>query len=209
MPMAAIAGAVTCLLVGGCGGGARSDPAERPWTVAHPPSEPVRFVPGGLRTLASRRLPGIGRVSIIAKRYRFQGRLYFDIDYEVQRANGEADSSGARVEGRSPLSWSFGGSCGQGSSTAAIVVVGLLRDPEDEVLAYSRESAHRLWRASVPGYLHAGGVAVYTVLGQPPERIVVRTPAGRTVMDEALGRQRPVSCSGAGSLMFFEPKRKS
>ncbi|HTW42249.1 MAG TPA: hypothetical protein VMD79_08035 [Solirubrobacteraceae bacterium] len=166
----------------------------------------MRYLPGGLRTVARRPLPGVGHLSIVAKRYRFQRHVYLELDYRVERSDGAAGESGVRVEGTAPLSWTFGGYCAGAGADASVVVVGLLRDPRDSVLVYAHGRSRRLQTAPIPAYLQAGGVAAFTVLDQPPERIVVRTREGRTVMSEDLGRVGQTSCSGPSSLSYFVKK---
>jgi hypothetical protein len=196
-------GALAILLVGvalcgGCGGAARSlSPASEAV------SEPIRYLPGGRRVLASRRVPRIGKVSIIAKRYVFQGHVYLDIADEIEQPSGGGGGSGVRDEGRSPLSWSLSGYCPQAGGTAAVVVFGVLRASGDEVFAYSHQGPRRLWTVPIPAYLQAGGKAVYTVLTEAPERILVRAPSGGTVMDEALGTGGPTGCVSRGGIVYF------
>jgi hypothetical protein len=197
--LAAVTGLVT-----GCGGSsglssAHSSAASGP----APVSEPVHYLPGGLRTVASRPVPGVGRVSIVAERYRFQGRVYFELDYQFHEPGGASGGSGVRVEGHAPLSWTFGGECPRAGVHASVAVVGLLRVPGDIVLAYADHRAHRLRTAAIPAYFHPGGVAAYTVLSEPPEQILVRTTTGRTVMREELGHEGPTACRGPSSISYM------
>jgi len=153
-------------------------------------------------------VPGVGRVSIVAERYRFEGRVYFEVDYQFHEPGGASGGSGVRVEGHGPLSWSFGGECPRAGADASVAVVGLLRVPSDVVLAYADHRAHRLRTAAIPAYLRPGGVAVYTVLDEPPERVLVRTAAGRTAMSEQLGRQGPTRCHGQSTVSYFLSREK-
>lgn len=188
----------------GCGGGgaAGGHSAARTPVRDVPGGETVQYLPGGLRTIATHSLPGVGRVSIVTKRYRFQGHVYLDLDFKIEERGGATSESGVRVQGTGPLSWTFGGYCAHAGANAWVVAAGLLRDPRDSALLYTHGRPHRLQGAPIPAYLHAKGVAVYAVLDEPPERILVRTPRGRTVMSEDFGRQHRAHCSQSSSMSY-------
>jgi hypothetical protein len=149
---------------------------------------------------------GKGRLEMRAKRYRFQGHVYFALTDWVERPDGSGGGSDWRPEGDAPLSWTFGGDCYEARTNATVIVFGLLRAPRDTAVAYAARSPHRLRTAPIPASFHAGGVAAYAVLGEPPERVLVRTPAGQTVMDERLGHEGPTHCDGSGGLMYMRKK---
>jgi hypothetical protein len=172
-----------------------------------PVSEPVRYLPGGLRTVARTHVPGVGTILIRAKRYRFQGNTYFNLSDLVERPDGSGGGGDFRPEGRAALSWTFEGDCRRAGGNATIVVYGLLRAPADTALAYAAGVPHRLRTAVIPAGFHAGGAAAYAVLSAPPERIVVRTPAGRTVVDEDIGGEGgPTRCEGASTITYARKK---
>lgn len=191
-------------LATGCGSARRTSGGTR----GEAASEPVQYLPRGLQTVAGMPIPGGGRLLIRAEHYRFQGRVYAELGDWVQEADGAGGGSGGvRPEGNAPLLWAIDGHCAQGSRYATVAVYGLLRVRADTVFAYAAGRPHRLRTASVPGYLYPGGAAAYGVLGEPPERIVVRTPSGRAAMDEDLGREGPTLCEHQSSVMYLRSKR--
>jgi hypothetical protein len=192
------------LVVSGCGGSTRTV-LRSP---QHPVSHPIDYLPGGDRRVALVPAPGVGHLAIFAERYRFEGRIYLDIAYQFHERDGASGGSSVHTNTPGPLAWTFGGECAHAGGDASVAVVGLLRVPADTVLAYVHGGPRRLRTATIPAYLHPGGVAVYGLLGEPPERIVVRTPQGAVAMSEALGRQGPTRCTHEAGIMYFVKRAK-
>jgi hypothetical protein len=164
-------------------------------------------MPGSLRTVAVTRLPGGGgQLQMRANRYGFEGRVYFDLTDWIQRPDGSAGGSSWTPEGHAALSWTFAGDCAAAGRNATVVVFGLLRRAEDTAVAYAAGAPHRLRTAPIPASFHAGGLAAYAVLGEPPERILVRTPAGKIAIDERLSHEGPTRCKGPAELSYFRKK---
>jgi hypothetical protein len=69
------------------------------------------------------------------------------------------------------------------------ILYGLLRDSRDSVLARSSTGLVPLRRVPMPASLHAHGVLAYAALPAAPSEVVVRTPAGRTVLTASLSRR--------------------
>jgi hypothetical protein len=197
----ALAAGLAALAVSSCGGSTRAGHAPR--------SNPIDYLPGGDRRIAWQPVPGVGTLAIYAERYRFEGRVYLDLAYQFHEPGGASGGSSVHTNGAGLLSWTFGGECPRAGAIAAVAVLGLLRAPDDVVLAYAGHRFHRLHTASIPAYLHPGGVAAYAVLDEPPERLLVRTPTGRTVMSEQLERAGPTRCRTASSIMYLESRAKS
>lgn len=198
----AVISIAVCTLLVGCGGGSH----PRTTSAAQPVPEPVRYLPGGLGTIAAVDVPGAGRLVIRAKRYRFHGHVYFNLSDFLHERDGSGGGSDWRPEGHAPLAWTFDGQCPAAGKNATVIVYGLLRAPADTAFVYAAHAPHRMRTAAIPARFRAGGVAAYAWLGEPPERILVRTPAGKIAMDERLGREGPVRCDSSGGLIFLRKK---
>jgi hypothetical protein len=177
----ALAAGLAALAVSGCGGSTRTGHVPR--------SSPIDYLPGGDRRIAWQPVPGVGALAIYAERYRFEGRVHLDLAYQFHEPGGASGGSSVHADGAGLLSWTFGGECPRAGATASGAVHGLLR--------------------AIPSYLHPGGVAAYAVLDEPPERLLVRTPAGRTVMSEQLEHAGPIRCRAASSIVYLESRAKT
>ncbi len=79
------------------------------------------------------------------------------------------------------------------------ILFGLLRAPTDTVLARSPGSLQPFQRVRIPAGLHAHGVLAYIALAAVPSEVLVRTPAGKTVLTENLAhraREAKETCEG-------------
>ncbi len=68
------------------------------------------------------------------------------------------------------------------------IFYGLLEQPRDTVLAKIAGKLVPVLRVRLPRSLHAGGLLVYLASVTRPEQILVRSPSGKTVMNEDLSR---------------------
>lgn len=138
---------------------------------------PLRYLDGGPRTLVHGSVPGGPAFSIVAERYRFLGKIYFEFKVHVA----EAPGTGARGVG------SGGTFFGNGERPAFApeedfgceprfydIVYGLLKPPSASVVVDAGGVRTRLSNMAVPSYLHAGGVLAYGAFSAPPGDLVVK-----------------------------------
>lgn len=125
---------IVCLLTTGCGA---SRPGDRPLTSTLP-SDPVQFLPGGIETVARGRVQGAAGFSILAERYRFQRRTYFNLAANVREIGGGSQGTNFTPEPSKPLAWSTGQGCSP-SATMWTIVFGVLADSHDRAYA---DTAH-------------------------------------------------------------------
>ena len=150
---------------------------------------PVKYFPGGIRTLVQEAAPNGGPpFAIVAERYRFLGKVYFELKLRME-AIGEGGSEGAGSEifvgGPRPraLEWKIEEGCKPHPYT---ILYSLLKKPGDTVISRTG-TTFTPWRTvPIPAGLHAGGALVYTTLPEPPEEIIIRAPDGHTVAGEKL-----------------------
>jgi hypothetical protein len=153
---------------------------------------PLKFLPGGIRTLVRARVPGGPRFSIEAQRYRFLGHVYLDLKLHTAA---EGSSLGALELSSGPSSFPFrtlphspfvpeeSSGCTPGPYT---IVYGILKRPRDTVLARTAAGLQPLQEVAMPASLHAGGVLAYGVFLPPPSELVLLAPGGRTLLHESL-----------------------
>ena len=159
--------------------------------------EPLRFLPGGVRTLASGRSLGGSDFSIKGERYRFLGHVYFDLAAEVaERGSGEGGGAGSFSPQRSPgvFAWNTEEGCLANSRIGWSIVYGLLRGHGEKVYVRAGRHTRPLRVTAIPAVFHAGGRLAYIVLSQRPERVLVSAFNGRTVLNEATGLSAPQDC---------------
>jgi hypothetical protein len=144
------------------------------------------------RTIVSGSLPQGPSFSISGERSGFRNEVHFQLSVEVDT---EEASSGI-------TSFSGGaGSSGQKSSPFTLeihtgcqpheyaILYGVLTAPGDTVLVRVSGSLRPLRRVRIPASLHAHGVLAYIALPSLPSELLVRTPAGRTILTEKLTRR--------------------
>ena len=68
------------------------------------------------------------------------------------------------------------------------ILYGLLKQPRDTVLAKVAGKLVPVSSVRVPSSLHAGGLLIYLASVSRPEELLVRSPSGKTVMNEDLSR---------------------
>lgn len=165
---------------------------------------PLKYLPGGRRTLVHETAPNGPTFSIVSERYRFLGKVYFEVKLHVKEmpieegefAGGFIESTGSTVLGRIVLGTrrpvvepQVETGCRPQPYT---IVYGLLRARGDTVLVGTPPATLApLRKVTIPAYLHPGDVLVYAVLPGAPARLLVRAPGGRTVQDEPLEASPP------------------
>jgi hypothetical protein len=193
--------AIVCLLTSGCGA---AGPTDRALT-SHLPTEPVQFLPGGRDNLARGPVPGAAGFSLLAERYRFQHRTYFNLAVNVSEIGGGSQGTNFAPEPSKPLAWSTEQGCSP-SATMWTIVFGVLADPRDRAYAYTTHGRYRLQTATIPARFGSDGVAAYVGLPEEPIRILVMTDAGRTVMREQLEPTPPTRCQPGSSIIVLRKR---
>jgi len=165
---------------------------------------PLKYLKGGIRTLATGRIPNGPKFSIVAERYRFLGHVHLNLKVSVE----QSPRGGFFISGES----SGGGFIGPPGAGERLfkpeessgcqpqpydIVFGILERPRDSVLARTPAGLTALEKVKIPADLHAGGVLAYGVFTPPPSALVVRGPAGKTVATERLHTKGAVEqCEG-------------
>ncbi len=162
---------------------------------------PLRFLPGGIRTVASGKVPGGGpRFSIRAERFRFLGQvhLHFRVQIHEQGAFSEGLTGGFSVSVRSKLSAAFPYEEESGCAPHPWdIVFGLLEDAHDSVLAHTSAGPVALHAVRLPASLHAHGMFVYGVFSPPASAVTVRGPRGVPLGSEPLHTRELIErCEG-------------
>ncbi len=179
-------------------------------------THPLKYLPGGKRTLLSGQVPRGGlHFSILGERYRLFGRAYSRLtlttgtDLEPPAAGpaegakrfgeegGDEQEEGGPVEGSGgPLAMFVKSRMLLSSRTSTgcqpheySIFYGQLKKSRDTVLARVEGKLVSLHRVRIPASIHAGGVLVYLVSSGEPEEIVVRSPSGNTVVSENRSKQ--------------------
>jgi hypothetical protein len=152
---------------------------------------PLKYFPGGIRTLVNERVPSGPAFTIVGERYRFLGHVYFELKLHLEEF-GESELGGfSRSIGGAiiltprprALDWQIETGC---KPHPYAILYSLLKSPQDTVLARTA-GVLTAWRSvSIPASMHAGGVLVYTVLPAPPEELLIRAPDGKTIHSEKL-----------------------
>jgi hypothetical protein len=159
---------------------------------------PLKYLPGGKRTLVSGRTPQGPSFSIVGERYRLFGRIHTQLELRTGEGLSSSDDSeeeglnevvgeptGAPVKGTRPLDSEVSAACYPGEYS---IFYGLLRQPRDTVLAKIAGKLVPVLRVRIPSSLHAGGLLVYLASASRPEKLLVRSPSGKVLMDEDLSR---------------------
>jgi hypothetical protein len=169
---------------------------------------PVKYLPGGIRTLARGTVPQGPAFSIVAERYKFLGKIYLDfkahIAGEGEGLLGQVGAGGRSFSGvlggppprPSPFQPEESNGCHPHPYT---LLFGVLHAPRDTVLARTPSGLVALHKVAIPARLHAGGVLAYGAFSPPPTALIVRAPDGRTISAASLaeGSKRMVEqCEG-------------
>jgi hypothetical protein len=168
---------------------------------------PIKYAPGGIARLVHESLPQGPTFTIRAERFRKLGASYFELKAEVSepRLFGTGGVSGSLFGSESeaevgPPPGLLGhtirlGGLGEGGPFAPhssagcepqpyAIVYGLLKAPDDTVLARVSGKLVPLRKVAIPARLHAGGVLAYGAFSPMPSELLVRSPAGKTVGSE-------------------------
>lgn len=199
--LALVSGATT---VAGCGSGPTIVVRSRHTGFV---SEPVHYLSGGLQTVATVPVPGAVSASIVAKRYRFQGKVYFNLADNVHELDGGQGGGGFAPEGTKSLSWTMDGGCSIHPPGRWVIFYGLLRVAADQAFAYTAHRRYPLSVARIPSNFQAAGLAAYAVLSEPPIRVVVQTSAGGIVQREELEPSSKEPCHPGSIVMYFTKHR--
>jgi hypothetical protein len=143
----------------------------------------LKFLHNGIRPLVHGSLPGGPQFAIVGQAFHFFGRIHFALQVDITDQGGGGESaSGERPK---LFTWALYEGC---KPQQYAIVYGLLKAPRDTVLARTSGVLHPLHRVAIPAHLHAGGVLVYAAAGTVPSELILRSPSGRTIVTEKLGR---------------------
>jgi hypothetical protein len=156
---------------------------------------PLKYLPGGKRTLVRGSTPQGPSFAIVGERYRLFGRLHI----QLKLSTGEGLVSSDEGSEEENLDEGPNGSVAipvkpttlldSEISTACYpheysIFYGLLKQPRDAVLAKVAGKLVPVLRVRIPSSLHTGGALVYLASVSQPEEILVRSPNGKTVSSE-------------------------
>jgi hypothetical protein len=161
------------------------------------PPEPL-----GSSTLVSGHLPHHVPFVILAFRARFMGRV--DVSIHAQVLNPEPFGGGfvgpieTRPEGRRrrPIKLEVQPGC---LPHEYALLFGVLKAPQDTVLAKTGHGLKAFRLARLPSKLHLHGVLAYLGLPAIPSEVIVRSPDGRTVYSRSyrrMAREGRETCEG-------------
>jgi hypothetical protein len=194
--------AIMCVVAVGCGA---SHPRSGVVTSKGFHSEPVQLLPGGMQTIARGPVTGAAGFSLLAERYRFQHRTYFNLAVNVNEIGGGSRGTNFTPEHGKPLAWSTEQGCSP-SATMWTMVFGVLADRHNRAYAYTAHGRYRLRTATIPASFGATGVAAYVALPKQPTRILVTTRAGHTLMDEQLETAASERCKPGTGIMILSKR---
>jgi hypothetical protein len=159
---------------------------------------PLKYLPGGKRTLLRGSTPQGPRFSIVGERYRLFGRLHTQLKLstgeglvspdeagEEDVTEGPNESVAGPVTRTTPLDPEVTAACHPHEYS---IFYGLLKQPRDTVLAKIAGKLVPVLSVRIPHSLHIGGALVYLASVSQPEEILVRSPNGKTVMNEDRNR---------------------
>ncbi len=146
---------------------------------------PIKYFPDGIVRLVHESPPQMPAFTIRAERYRKLGSVHFEL--KLQESNeelilgGGGGSFDANVA--APRDWRvFDPQASSGCQPQPYVIVyGLLKAPDDSVLARVSGTLVPLRKVLIPAHLHAGGVLAYGELSPLPTELLVRDASGRTI----------------------------
>src|SRR6185437_16976874 len=154
---------------------------------------PVKYLDGGPRTLVTGTVPAGGpRFSIVGKRYRFLGKVYFELEAHVveQQKRGLGDfleSTSEITFGSARLRHVFKPEEETGCLPHPYdIVYGWLHDPSKTIVSEGTGTAAPLTVVPLPASLHERGELLYGAFSPPPTKLVLRGPSGRTLFTEPL-----------------------
>lgn len=166
---------------------------------------PLKFLPGGIRTLVSMRVPNGPRFQIVAQRYRFLGHVHLDLTASVagESPSGGASfsighrSQGAGLHGRAARAVFEPQSESGCDPEPYTIVFGILHRRHDTVLARTAAGLVPLHLQPVPASLHANGVLAWGAFSPPAAELRVDGPRGAVLLKESLSaRALREQCEG-------------
>jgi len=161
---------------------------------------PLKYLPGGKRTLVRGSTPQGPPFSIVGERYRLFGRLHTQLklstgegvvssneegEGEENVTEGPRESVAGPVKRTTPLDSEVSTACHPHEYS---IFYALLKQPRDTVLAKIAGKLVPVLRVRIPSSLHTGGTLVYLASVSQPEEILVRSPNGKTLMNEDRSR---------------------
>lgn len=178
--------------------------------------KPLKYFPGGIRTLVRDTVPGGPTFTIVGERYRFLGHTYFETKLHLEEPLEAPSGSGLLGSIGGGIAYrriSTGGSIIFSPRTRALewqieegckphpyaILYSILKHPADTVLSRAAGTLTPWKAVPIPASLHAGGVLVYTVLPAPPEELILRAPDGHTISTEKLAplaKEAAETCEG-------------
>jgi hypothetical protein len=162
---------------------------------------PLKYLPGGKRTLVHGQTPQGPDFSIVGERYRLFGRIHTQLKLrtgEGLTTSDEGEEEGP-IEGPGALPRSFAVPVKHPKPLESEVSAGchpheysifygLLKNPRDTVLAKVAGKLVPVLRVRIPSSLHTGGTLVYLASVSQPEEVLVRSPNGKIRMNENRSR---------------------
>jgi hypothetical protein len=145
---------------------------------------PIKYFPDGIVRLVHESPPQMPAFTIRAERYRKLGSVHFEL--KLQESNEELIGGGSgsfEANIALPRGWRvFHPQASSGCQPQPYVIVyGLLKAPDDSVLARVSGTLVPLRKVLIPAHLHAGGVLAYGELSPLPTELLVRDASGRTI----------------------------
>ncbi len=154
-------------------------------TVVECTKHPIKYFPHGIVRLVHESPPQMPAFTIRAERYRKLGSIHFEL--KLQESNEElilgAGSRSFEANVAGPRGWRiFQPQSSSGCQPQPYVIIyGLLKAPDDSVLARVSGTLVPLRKVVIPAHLHAGGVLAYGELSPLPTELLVRDARGRTI----------------------------
>jgi hypothetical protein len=154
-------------------------------TVVECTKHPIKYFPEGIVRLAHESPPAMPSFTIRAERYRKLGSVHFDL--KLKESNEErildAESEGLAGAITVPRDWrTFQPEASSGCQPRPYVIVyGLLKAPDDSVLALVSGKLTPLRKVVIPAHLHAGGVLAYGAFSPLPTELLIRDVSGKTI----------------------------
>jgi hypothetical protein len=151
-------------------------------TVVECTRRPIKY---DIVNLVHESLPQMPAFTIQAERYRKLGHVYFELQLQdsdeeplLGPGGGDFEASVAVPRNWRVLQPEASSGC---EPQPHVIIYGLLKAPEDSVLARVSGTLIPLRKVAIPAHLHAGGVLVYGALSPLPTELLVRDPNGKTI----------------------------
>ena len=160
---------------------------------------PLKYLRGGKRTLVRGSTPQGPSFSIVGERYRLFGRVHIQLKLRTGEGLVSSDEGGEEenvtegpngsvavpVARTTPLDSEIFAACHPHEYS---ILYGLLTQPRDTVLAKVAGKLVPVLSVHIPSSLHTGGALVYLASVSQPEEVLVRSPNGKTLMNEDRSR---------------------